>query len=87
VDAAAVDLSTVAWLAKKNPDKYISAGKSWNSMLYGAGVRQGDPDWLNFVNVTFGVAMYGHQNDIYDSAINDFFGLKPPVREPGLPKF
>lgn len=87
VDAAAVDLSTVAWLAKKNPDKYASAGKSWNSMLYGAGVRQGDPDWLNFVNVTFGVAMYGHQNDIYDAAINDYFGLKPPVREPGLPKF
>lgn len=87
VDAAAVDLSTVGWLAKKNPDKYISAGKSWNSMLYGAGVRQGDPDWLNFVNVTFGVAMYGHQNDIYDSAINDYFGLKPPLREPGLPKF
>jgi len=86
-DAAAVDLSTVAWLAKKHPDKYASAGKSWNSMLYGAGMRQGDPDWLNFVNVAFGVAIFGHQNDLYDTAIADYFGLKPPVREPGLPKF
>ena len=29
VDAAAVDLSTVRWLASRNPDKYFDAGKSW----------------------------------------------------------
>lgn len=87
VDAAAVDLSTVAWLARKNPDKYTNAGKSWNSLLYGAGMRQGDPDWVNFVNVAFGVAMFGHQNAIYDAAISEYFGLNAPAREPGLPKF
>lgn len=87
VDAAAVDLSTVWWLAKRHPDKYADAGKSWNSMLYGAGMRQGDPDWVRFVDTTFGIAIYGHQNEIYDAAINDYFGLKPPVREPGLPRF
>ena len=32
-------------------------------MLYGAAVRQGDLDWLQFVNTTFDVAMFGHQND------------------------
>ena len=31
--------------------------------------------------------MFGHQNVIFDQAIADFFGLKPPVREPGLPPF
>ena len=31
--------------------------------------------------------MFGHQNDIFDPAIADFFGLKPPVREPGCRKF
>lgn len=86
VDAAAVDLSTVGWLAKRHPDKYASAGKSWNAMLYGAGMRQGDPDWVRFVNTTFDVAIHGHQNDLYDAAARDFFGLEPPVREPGLPK-
>src|SRR5438552_2255913 len=50
VDAAAVDLSTVRWLASRNPDKYFDAGKSWLSMLYGAALRQGDLDWLSFVN-------------------------------------
>ena len=32
-------------------------------MLYGAALRQGDLDWLHFVNTTFNVAMFGHQND------------------------
>ncbi len=56
-------------------------------MLYSAALRQGDPDWLNFVDTTWNVAMFGHQNEIFDQAIADFFGLKPPVREPGLPPF
>jgi polar amino acid transport system substrate-binding protein len=86
-DAAAVDLSTVRWLAKQHPDKYADAGKSWNSLLYGAGVRQGDPDWVRFIDTVFGVAIHGHQNAIYDAAINEYFGLTPPVREPGVPRF
>ena len=76
VDAAAVDLSTVAWMAKRDPDKYADSGKHWFSMLYGAAVRQGDPDWLNFVDTTWNVAMFGHQNTIFDQAIADFFGLE-----------
>ncbi len=87
VDAAAVDLSTVAWMAKRQPDKYADSGKHWSSQLYSAAVRQGDPDWLHFVDTTWNVAMFGHQNEIFDQAIADFFGLKPPAREPGLPPF
>lgn len=86
-DAAAVDLSTVRWLAKQHPDKYADAGKSWNSMLYGAGVRQGDPDWIRFVDTVFTVAIHGHQNSIYDAAVSEYFGITAPLREPGLPKF
>lgn len=85
-DAAAVDLSTVWWLAKRQPDKYADAGFSWNSMLYSAALRQSDLDWLRFVNTTFDVAMFGHQNEIFDPAVDEFFGLKPPVRPYGLPK-
>jgi polar amino acid transport system substrate-binding protein len=87
VDAAAVDLSTVWWLAKRAPDKYADSGKKWYSMLYSAALRQGDLDWLRFVNTTWDVAMFGHQNEIFDKAVQDFFGLQPPQREPGLPKF
>ena len=85
VDAAAVDLSTVRWLASRNPDKYFDAGKSWYSMLYGAALRQGDLDWLTFVNQTFTIAMFGHENALYDAAFKDYFGQEPPARHPGFP--
>ncbi|MER8396696.1 MULTISPECIES: transporter substrate-binding domain-containing protein [unclassified Mesorhizobium] len=85
VDAAAVDLSTVRWLASRNPDKYFDAGKSWFSMLYGAALRQGDLDWLTFVNQTFTIAMFGHETALYDAAFKDYFGQEPPARHPGFP--
>lgn len=85
VDAAVVDLSTVRWLVKRNPTGYVDSGHSYYSMLYGAAMRQGDFDWLTWVNTTFNVAMHGHQNDIYDQALDDFFGVKLPQRKPGFP--
>ena len=85
VDAAAVDLSTVRWLASRNPERYFDAGKQWFSMLYGAALRKGDLDWLHFVNTTFDIAMFGHQTDIYDGAFKAYFGLEPPARVPGFP--
>ena len=85
VDAAVVDLSTVRWLVKRNPNGYIDAGYSYYPMLYGAAMRQGDLDWLTWVNTTFNVAMFGHQTEIYDQAFEDFFGQKPPFRKPGFP--
>ena len=84
-DGAAVDLSTVRWLVRQNPDRYFDAGKRWFSMLYSAAVPQGDPDWLHYVNTAFDVAMHGHQTDIYDGAFADYFGQTPPAREPGFP--
>lgn len=85
VDGAAIDLSTVGWMVKRNPNRYYEAGKRWFTMLYAAAVRQGDQDWLNYVNMTFDIAMFGHQNDIYDQAFFDYFGAPPPKREPGFP--
>jgi polar amino acid transport system substrate-binding protein len=84
-DAAAVDLSTVRWLVKQTPDRYYDSGMRWFSMLYGAAVRHGDPDWLQFVNTTFDVAMFGHQNEIFDAAFVDFFGETIPQRKTGFP--
>jgi len=84
-DASAVDLSNVRWLVARNPDRYFDAGKQWNAQLYGGGVRQGDLDWLQFVNTAFNIAMFGHQNELYDKGFKDFFGLEPPERKPGFP--
>lgn len=85
VDAAAVDLSTVRWMVKRTPDRYFDSGTRWFSMLYGAAVRQGDPDWLHFVNTTFDVAIFGHDNEIFDTAFVDFFGEEIPKRQTGFP--
>jgi polar amino acid transport system substrate-binding protein len=85
VDAAPVDLSTVRWLVKRKADRYFDSGVRWSSMLYGAALKQGDPDWLNFVNTAFDVAMHGHVNQIYDAAFLDFFGEEIPRRKTGFP--
>jgi polar amino acid transport system substrate-binding protein len=85
VDAAAVDLSTVRWLVKRQGDRYFDSGVRWASMLYGAAVGHGDADWLKFVDTTFDVAMHGHQNEIFDDAFSSFFGETIPQRQTGFP--
>ncbi len=86
-DAAVVDASTVKWLVKRNPGDYADPGFAWGAQLYGAAMRQGDQDWLNWVNTCFNVAMHGHQPEIYNAAFEEFFGDKPPVQKPGFPPF
>ncbi len=85
VDAAAVDLSTVRWMVKQNPDRYIDTGLHWQNQLYGAAMRQGDPDWLQFVNTVFNIAMFGSESATYDAAFQQYFGETPPPRKTGFP--
>jgi polar amino acid transport system substrate-binding protein len=84
-DAAVIDLSTVGWLVKRNPDKYLDSGYHYDTQLYSAAMRQGDPDWLHWVNTCLNVAMHGHQTEIYDASFEEFFAAKPPRRVPGFP--
>jgi polar amino acid transport system substrate-binding protein len=85
VDGAAVDLSTVRWMVKQDPTKYADSGMHWQHQLYGAAMRQGDLDWLQFVNTVFNVAMFGNDTAVYDAAFKEFFGEEPPARHPGFP--
>ncbi len=85
VDAAAVDLSTVRWMVKQNPDRYVDTGLHWQNQLYGAAMRQGDPDWLHFVNTVFEIAMFGNNSKEYDAAFQTYFGETPPPRKTGFP--
>jgi polar amino acid transport system substrate-binding protein len=84
-DAAAIDLSTVRWLVKRNPNAYLDSGYSYYPQIYSAAVRHGDPDWLNWVNTAFTVAMFATEGELYDKGLEDYFGEKPPVRKPGFP--
>lgn len=85
VDAAAVDLSTVRWMVKQNPDRYADTGLHWHNQLYGAALRQGDPNWLQFVNTVFDIAMFGSNSAVYDAAFETYFGEKLPARKTGFP--
>jgi polar amino acid transport system substrate-binding protein len=84
-DVAVVDASTVKWLVKKNPGDYTDPGYAYEAQLYGAAIRQGDPEWLNWINTCFNVAMHGNQPEIYTAAFQEFFGETPPVQKPGFP--
>ena len=85
VDAAAVDLSTVRWMVKQNPDRYVDTGLHWQNQLYGAGMRQSDPDWLQFVDTVFDIAMFGSNSKVYDAYFQEYFGETPPPRRTGFP--
>jgi polar amino acid transport system substrate-binding protein len=87
VDTAVVDLSTVWWLARQAPDRYLDAGHSFQPQLYAAALPQGDIDWLCFVNTAFNVAMHGWDTEPYDRAFREFFGQEPPKRAAGFPAF
>ena len=85
VEAAAIDDSTVRWLARQSPDKYKSGNYGWSPQTYAAGVRQGDPVWLNFVNTVLHEGMTGVEFDAYAAGFEKFFGMKlapPPVGFP-----
>jgi len=86
-DVAVVDASTVKWLVARNAGTYTDPGYAYEAQLYSAAVRQGDPDWLLWVNTCFNVAMHGHQPEIYTAAFKQFFGEEPPVQKPGFPPY
>jgi polar amino acid transport system substrate-binding protein len=84
-DTAVVDLSTVRWMVRRTPDRFLDAGHSFRSQLYGAAMRQNDPDWKNFVDTVFTVNMFGHITENYDGAMREFFAIEPRPRTPGFP--
>jgi len=85
VDAAAIDDSTVRWLARQSPDKYKSGNYGWSPQTYAAAVRPGDPVWLHFVDTVLHEGMTGVEFDTYARAFEKYFGVKlapPPVGFP-----
>lgn len=87
-DAVALDLSTVRWLVVRNPGRYTDAGHGWWPQVYSAAVKQGEPDWLHFVNTVFNIAMFAQQyHHLYAGPYEQYFGEKPPKPRPGFPTF
>lgn len=83
--AAATDMSSLRWFMKQNPDKYLDAGYGWNPQTYSCAVKQGDPDWLNFVNIALREAMTGVDFADYKTSFEKWFGETPPAPKIGFP--
>jgi polar amino acid transport system substrate-binding protein len=85
VDAAAIDDSTVRWLARQSPDKYKAGNYGWSPQTYAAAVRPGDPVWLHFVNTVLHEGMTGVEFDFYAAAFEKYFGVKLAPPPTGFP--
>jgi len=85
VDAAAVDDSTVRWMAAQEPDKYKVGDTGWWPQTYAAAVRPGDQIWLNYVNTVLHEAMTGLEFAEYSAAFKKYFGSEPPDPTTGVP--
>lgn len=84
-DAAAIDLSSIMWLASKQPDKYLDAGISFYPFNYGAAMRPDDQEWINYVNSVFLDALTGKTYLLYNDAYEKWFGKKLPAPTVGKP--
>lgn len=84
-DAAATDMSALRWYLKQNPGKYSDAGYGWNPQTYSCAVKQGDADWLQFVNTALREAMTGVDFEDYKKSFETWFGETPPEPKIGFP--
>ena len=84
-DAAATDSSSLLYYMTQNPDRYVDSGYSWNPQSYGCIVKQGEENWLNFVNVAIREAMTGTQFPTYKAAYERWFGTSPAEPTIGFP--
>lgn len=84
-DAAAVDLSSIRWLASKSPEKYVDSGRVGYPANYGVGMRPNDQEWINFVNGVLTDAMSGASYAAYNAAYKKYFGETLPSPSVGKP--
>ncbi|GHV33514.1 ABC transporter substrate-binding protein [Synergistales bacterium] len=84
-DAGAVDLSSIKWLASKQPDLYVDSGFGFNPQLYGGGVKPDEQEWLNYVNTVFIDCMAGSTYELYNTAYAKWFGEALPIPAIGKP--
>ena len=84
--AAATDASSLRWYMKQNPDKYADAGFGWNPQNYSCAVKQGDADWLRFVDTAIDQALTGVDYGDYRKAFETWFGVTPPAPAIGFPR-
>lgn len=86
-DAGAVDLSSIMWLASREPDKYLDSGFAFSPQNYGAAMSPDDQVWINFVNGVLLDALSGRTYQLYNDAYAKWFGVElaePKIGKPAM---
>lgn len=84
-DAGMADLSSITWLVKLHPDRWVDSGFSTHPQNYGAAMDPEDQVWINFVNGVLVDAMTGATHPEYDRAYEAYFGATPAAPQVGKP--
>jgi polar amino acid transport system substrate-binding protein len=84
-DAFIYDQSAIAWQMSQFPGRYRDSGYGWMPNTYAAAVRQGDQNWLNWVNTVFHEAMAGVDFLVYQASFKKWFGQEIPPPKVGFP--
>jgi polar amino acid transport system substrate-binding protein len=87
VDAAYMSVSQVKWLRVQRPERYFDSGASFRPNYFSVALRQGDLDWLVYVNMALTNTMWGSHSKVFDAAYEKYLGLTPPDRKAGFPYF
>jgi polar amino acid transport system substrate-binding protein len=86
-DAAYMSVSQVKWLRVQRPETYFDSGASFRPNYFSVALRQGDLDWLVYVNMALTNTMWGSHSGVFDAAYEKYLGLTPPDRKAGFPYF
>lgn len=85
-EAAAVDASSIQWLANQDPDKWLDSGHTAHSQNYGGAVAPGDQIWLNYVDTVLVNTMTGEDWPTYADMMDEYFGIEMQEPTIGIPE-
>lgn len=86
-DAAYMSVSQVKWLVVQKPDRYHDSQASFRPNYFSVAMKQGDLDWLVFVNMALTNTMWGSHSKKFDEVYKKYLGLEAPERKAGFPYF
>jgi polar amino acid transport system substrate-binding protein len=85
-DALVGDYARIRWAVTQLPDRYRDSGHSWLPNSIAAGVRPGDPAWLNWLNTALREAMTGVDFPDYARIYKRWLDLDVAEPKTGYPR-
>jgi polar amino acid transport system substrate-binding protein len=85
-DAHIIDHGKVRWAVTQFPEKYADSGYTWMPNSIAAGVKPGEPQWLNWLNTTLREALTGVDFQEMAGLYRRWLGIELPMPKTGYPR-